>query len=227
MRMRRKKNLFPRLERCEAVTIHEPTEMKGRWQKTLGGKELYIELGCGKGRFTAGLAETIPEDRLVAVERVADAIVVAMERVIVQGIENVRFICSDVKWLSEMFAKDEVSGIYINFCDPWPSRKNEAKRLTAPGFLKSYREVLKPKGKIFFKTDNQDLFTYSLKQFETCGYSLSEVTRDLHANCPCGIMTDYEAKFYEQGLPICRCVATKKPLMETDNAPTEVKNDEI
>lgn len=210
MRMRRKKNLIPRLERCADITIRNPSELKGHWLDEIGGDKLFVEFGCGKGRFTAGLAETIPSSSLVALERVADAIVVAMERVHAQELNNVRFVCADVKCIPEIFAENEVSGIYINFCDPWPSRKNESKRLTAPGFLELYRSVLAPGGCIYFKTDNQELFTYSLKQFESCGFSLSEVTRDLHANGICGIMTDYEAKFHEQGMPICRCVATKE-----------------
>ena len=98
---------------------------------------------------------------------------------------------------------------YINFCDPWPSNRHAKRRLTHENFLVLYRGILKTGGKLCFKTDNRDLFEFSLFQFPKAGYDLSEVTRDLHSRGICGVMTDYEAKFHEQGVPINRCVGTK------------------
>ena len=114
----------------------------------------------------------------------------------------------DAALLPDYFAPEEADLIYINFCDPWPPRGQAKRRLTHRGFLETYRKVLKPGGRIEFKTDNQPLFEFSLKEFPAAGYELSEVTRNLHENGPQGVMTDYEAKFYEQGLPINRCVGT-------------------
>ncbi len=116
----------------------------------------------------------------------------------------------DAARLGEVFAPGEVSRIYINFCDPWPGSRHAKRRLTAPSFLKLYAEALAPGGEIRFKTDNLPLFDWSLETFEAEGWEVSEVTRDLHADGPRGIMTDYEAKFYAEGKPICRCVARKK-----------------
>lgn len=212
MRMRKKPNLLPRMEKCTHVNVTSPEGFRGIWLDVFGGDELYLELGCGKGRFTAELAQTIPSKLLVAVERVPEAMVVAMERVCEANLENVRFTGADVKMLPEMFAPGEASRIYINFCDPWPSRRNEKKRLTSPGFLDLYRAVLKDGGEIHFKTDNQELFTYSLRQFEDCGFSVSEATRDLHADGIKGILTNYEEKFLAEGKPICRLVAVKEAL---------------
>ena len=209
MRMRKKPNLIPRMERCSAVLIREPEALQGRWLETFPAyQRLYVELGCGKGRFTAETARTIPDTLLVAVERVPDAMVVGMERVVDGGIENVRFLDRDAQNLPAIFAPGEVDRIYINFCDPWPTKRHAKRRLTSEGFLKIYRGVLKPGGEIHFKTDNGPLFEYSLEQFEAQGFTLSEVTRDLHANGPVGVMTDYEAKFHAQGVPINRCAAT-------------------
>ncbi len=209
MRMRRKPNLIPRMERCAGVQIKNPLEYKGRWhEKFPEYSEIRLELGCGKGRFTAGTAEAEPDMLLVAVEKVPDAMVVGMERVCAAELQNVRFIDIDAQRLPELFEKGEVSRIYINFCDPWPTKRHAKRRLTSPNFLALYRDILDKGSEIHFKTDNLPLFEYSLEQFEANGFSLSQVTRDLHKDGISGIMTDYEAKFHEQGLPINRCVAT-------------------
>lgn len=196
------------MERCAAIQVTEPEELRGGWlEKFPGYEKLYLELGCGKGRFTADTADSMRSVLLVAVERVREAMVVAMERCLDRGLENARFIDCDAVKLTELFAPGEVERIYINFCDPWPHKRHAKRRLTAPGFLALYAQVLPVDGEIHFKTDNRPLFDFSLESFKECGWTLSEITYDLHADGPCGVMTDYEAKFYEQGVPINRCVA--------------------
>lgn len=218
MRMRKKKNLIPRMERCSSVLITDPTAHRGQWNTLFRpGCNVHVELGCGKGRFTAETARQNPDILFVAIERVPDAMVIAMERVCALGLENVRFISCDAAQLPDIFSPGEVDQIYINFCDPWPTKRHAKRRLTYRNFLKLYRQVLKDHGQIHFKTDNAPLFAFSVEEFPQAGFSLSEVTDDLHANGPCGIMTDYEAKFYEIGTPIHRCVAT----MEEWNEPVE------
>ena len=213
MRMRKKKNLDSRMEACDALWIRTPEEYKGRWRELKPDAVMVrLELGCGKGRFTAETAAAHPEDLYVAVERVPDAMVIAMERCRALGLTNVFFIDGDAATLSDYFAPDEVDLIYINFCDPWPSVKHSRRRLTHEGFLRSYRKVLKDGGQIHFKSDNHDLFEWSLFQFPKAGFELSEVTRNLHENGICGIMTDYEEKFHNMGTPINRCVGTKGAL---------------
>ena len=210
MRIRKKPNLIPRMERCAHVQVFEPEQLKGQWKTISGGrKELHVELGCGKGRFTANTAEANPDVFLVAIEKVPDAMVVAMERVCEMGLENVRFMDRDVVKLPEIFENGEADRVYINFCDPWPKSRDAKYRLTAPDFLRKYADILPLGGQIHFKTDNTPLFTWSVEQFEAEGWELSEVTNDLHANGPVGIMTDYEAKFYAEGMTINRLVATK------------------
>ena len=208
MRMRKKPNLLPRMEKASAVLTTEPEQYRGRWLETFPGfTGLQLELGCGKGGFTCAAAASMPETLLVAVERVPDAMVVAMERAVETGLRNVRFLDIDAARLPELFAPGEVERIYINFCDPWPKKKQFKRRLTAPGFLELYKQVLRPGGEIWFKTDNQPLFDWSLETLTEAGFRLSQVTRDLHAGGPVGIMTDYEKKFYGKGKPICRLVA--------------------
>ena len=210
MRMRKKPNLIPRLERCRDLLAEKPEQLRGRWRELLPGcRGLHLELGCGKGRFTAETAAAAPEILLAAVERVPDAMVVAMERCRDAGLRNVRFLDRDVKDCGEIFAPGEVERIYINFCDPWPKSRDAKHRLTAPGFLRLYAALLPPAGEIHFKTDNAPLFAWSQAQLRAEGWELREVTDDLHAGGPAGVRTDYEAKFYQQGVPIHRLVAVR------------------
>ena len=207
MRMRRKKNLTPRMASCETVWIKEPESHRGRWLEGHSQERVHLEIGCGKGKFTAETAATEPDILLVAIERVREAMVIAMERAVERGLDNIRFIDMDAERLTEVFAPGEVERIYLNFSDPWKSPRHAKRRLTSPGFLELYKQILAPGGEIHMKTDNLDLFKYSLTQFPACGYDLSQVTQDLHGQGIAGKMTDYEEKFYEAGTPICRCVA--------------------
>lgn len=213
MRMRKKKNLQPRMERVSQLQEKDPYSRRGHWRDWKPDcTQLRLEIGCGKGTFTVETAAANPEVLFVAVERVADCILLAMEKAQAMGLTNVVFVCDDAARLSEMFAPDEVDLMYINFCDPWPSKRHAKRRLTFEGFLKSYREILPVGGQIHFKTDNTPLFDFSLTQFPRAGYVLSEVTRDLHADDPNVIMTDYEARFSKEGAKINRCVGTVSDL---------------
>lgn len=211
MRMRKKPNLIPRMERCSHVEIKDPANFKGIWLKSFPGyKHLWLELGCGKGKFTVETAVRNPDALIIAIEKVPDAMVVGMERACDCGIENVRFISADALALPVLFDENEIDRIFINFCDPWPRKKEAKHRLTSPGFLEIYSGILKPEGDIHFKTDNCPLFEYSLDQFTENGWAVSELTRDLHGDGPVGVMTDYEARFYEQGVKINRLAAKKE-----------------
>ena len=213
MRMRKKKNLSSRMDACGALLVQDPAAEKGRWRaRKPDAVRLRLELGCGKGRFTAETAAAHPSDLYVAVERVPDAMVIAMERCQALGLTNVFFIDGDAASLEQYFAPGEVDLIYINFCDPWPSVKHSRRRLTHEGFLRGYRRVLREGGQVHFKTDNRALFEWSLFQFPKAGFTLSEVTRNLHEQGVQGVMTDYEEKFHALGTPINRCVGSMGPL---------------
>ena len=215
--MRRKPNLIPRMERCARVLIADPAALRGKWRETFPQyRQLHLELGCGKGRFTAETAKTAPDTLFLALERVKDAMVVAMERVCAENIENVRFLDMDARLLTDVFAPGEIDRIYVNFCDPWPPKGQAKRRLTHRNFLRLYRRVLAPEGEIHFKTDNADLFAFSLPELEQTGFRLEQVTDDLHGNGPVGVMTDYEIKFHEQGIPIHRCVAVMEVWQEPE-----------
>ena len=210
MRMRKRPNLAPRMDKCAAYMNEAPETMRGKWMETYPGHQrLYLELGCGKGRFTVDTAKDMADVLYIAMERVPDAMIIAMERAMNLGLENVRFIDGDAAKLREMFADGEAERIYINFCDPWPKSRDAKFRLTAPGVLRLSGDVLPIGGQIHFKTDNTPLFDWSYEQFVSEGWEISEYTHDLHENGPVGVMTDYEAKFYAQGMKINRLVATR------------------
>ena len=218
MRMRRMRNLEPRMEKCSAYRIAEPAARKGAWRELMpGARALWVELGCGKGKFTAETAQANPDVLLIAVERCREAMVVAMEKAKAMGLNNVFYIDMDVAGIEDIFAPGEIDRLFINFPDPWPRSKNAKRRLTYRTFLRLYSRVLKNGGEIHFKTDNAKLFAFTLEELEALNLPTSEVTDDLHANGPVGIMTGYEEKFYNLGTPIHRCVVTTHHIFEEND----------
>ena len=214
MRMRRMKNLEPRMEKCAALRIAAPEEMKGSWRSLKKDcTALWVEVGCGKGKFTAETAQANPDVLLIAVERCREAMVVAMEKARDMGLTNVFFIDMDVEKIEDIFDGSEIDRLFINFPDPWPRKKNAKRRLTHRGFLDKYCRVVKTGGEFHFKTDNAPLFEFSVEEFAACGLEVKNLTRDLHANGIVGIMTGYEEKFHSLGTPINRCEVVCKPFV--------------
>ena len=206
MRMRKRNNLEPRMEACGAIWLRDAKELRGNWRSLMPrAREIRLEVGCGKGKFTVETAAAEPDVLLIAVERVQEAMVLGMEKALEMGLQNVYFLSLDAAELEEYFADGELDLIYLNFCDPWPRKKNAKRRLTYRTFLRKYQRILKIGGEIHFKTDNAGLFEWSLGEFEACGLEIRALTRDLHRDGPVGIMTGYEEKFYELGTPINRC----------------------
>ena len=214
MRMRKMKNLEPRMERCAALRVQSPAEKKGHWRDLMPGcAALWVEVGCGKGKFTAETAQANPDVLLIAVERCREAMVVAMEKTQTMGLTNVYYIDMDVAEIENIFAPGEIDRLFINFPDPWPRKKNAKRRLTHRGFLDKYCRVVREGGEFHFKTDNAPLFAYSLEEFAACGLEVKNVTHDLHKDGIVGIMTGYEEKFHALGTPINRCEIVCKPFV--------------
>lgn len=214
MRMRKMKNLTPRMERCAAIQIAAPASMKGRWQTLKpDATALWVEVGCGKGKFTVETAAANPDVLLVAVEKCREAMVHAMEKAVEMQLKNVFFIDMDVENIEQIFEKGEIDRLFINFPDPWPRKKNRKRRLTYRTFLDKYCRVVRENGQIHYKTDNAPLFEFSLEEFAACGLEVRALTRNLHANGPVGIMTGYEEKFYSLGTPINRCEVVCRPFV--------------
>lgn len=215
MRMRKMKNLEPRTEACAAYRITKPEMRKGSWRALKpDATALWVEVGCGKGKFTAETAAANPDVLLIAIERCREAMVVAMEKAKNMGLTNVFFVDMDVALMEGCFQFGEIDRLFINFPDPWPRSKNAKRRLTFRTFLKMYSRVIRAGGEIHFKTDNAPLFEFTLEELELVGLPAKNVTRDLHANGPVGIMTGYEEKFHALGTPINRCEIVTHPIKE-------------
>lgn len=227
MRMRKMKNLEPRMERCAALRIQAPEEKKRHWRELKPEcTQLWVEVGCGKGKFTAETAQANPDVLLIAVERCREAMVVAMEKARDMGLTNVYYIDMDVAEIENIFAPGEIDRLFINFPDPWPRKKNAKRRLTHRGFLDKYCRVVREGGEFHFKTDNAPLFAFSLEEFAACGLETKNVTDDLHRDGPVGIMTGYEEKFYALGTPIHRCEVVCKPFVLSKEEKKEAAEEE-
>lgn len=210
MRMRKKKHREERIERCKAYLIENPELLRSDLGAAFSGgeKEIYIEIGCGKGKFISELAEKNPDKNYIAIEKNLDVLVLAMEKIAAKGLLNVKFVAGDANFLKDSETKTKCAGIYINFCDPWKKTYQAKRRLTHERYLEIYRNILKEGGGIFFKTDNKSLFEFSLNSFSDFGLRLKNITLDLHQSGFEGnIMTEYETLFSEQGMPIYRCEA--------------------
>ena len=170
-------------------------------------RELYVELGTGKGDFITQIAERNPQINFIGLEVEATCVLAAARKVREKNLFNVRLIVFDINNITEIFSEHEIDRLYINFCDPWPKKRHAKRRLTHVRFLEMYRQILKPSGEIYFKTDNRGLFDFSLEQFSLAGCEVRDVTNNLHENEPPeNIRTEYENRFSAEGVPINFCV---------------------
>lgn len=210
MRMRKKKNCVARMEKCSDIWIKNPEAYKGKWKELFGNENpIHIEIGCGKGNFIVGMAKQHPDINFIAIEKVEDVLVMAMEKAIAAELTNVLFMDMDAERIEDFFEFGEIKRIYLNFSDPWKKNKQAKRRLTHKRFLDRYKKVLKPGDYIWFKTDNKGLFEFSLNSFCEENFKLSNITLDLHASGFEGnVMTEYEQRFCELGMPIYRLEAT-------------------
>lgn len=214
MRIRRKKWAREELDNSKFY-IDKPEEFKGKWkEKFKEDKTLHIELGCGKGLFISTLASNHKENNYIAVDMI-EAMLGLSKRNIENAYnyeypENLLLIRANIEQISNVFCnEDNISRIYINFCNPWPKKKHNKKRLTHPRQLIQYKEFLANTGEIYFKTDSDELFEASLEYFEEAGFKIVSKTYDLHEN-PIfeeNIITEHEKMFSEEGIKIKALIA--------------------
>ena len=195
-------------------SIQDPTAYKGHWHEFLhSDAPIHIEIGMGKGRFLMDLAEQNPNIEYIGIERYTSVLLRAVQKMNDLQLPNVHFLCVDAANLPDIFALGEVDRIYLNFSDPWPKDRHAKRRLTSHQFLDRYNQILTADGHLEFKTDNQDLFTFSLDEINNSDiWHLDAFTRDLHHDemMNCGnIMTEYEEKFSSLGNPICKLIASR------------------
>ena len=225
MRMRRKRNLEPRMEACADILLYRGSPVKNLKEaaenysflldyRTVFGNDnpVELEIGCGNGGFLLEKARRERNTNFLAVELCTNVILTAMERVKAAGLTNIRFLNIPAEILRCFIPPRSIGVIYLNFSTPLPEKSREKQRLTSARFLEIYNLLLKDGGRIEQKTDSEAFYDYSLANFEAAGFTLSEVTRDLHHSLYAedNIVTEYEANFTAKGLPIFRAVAAKE-----------------
>jgi tRNA (guanine-N(7)-)-methyltransferase len=213
MRQRKLKDLDKKYEAYSDLIVYEPADMKGRWSERSGGAPLYLEIGCGKGRFISELAAREPEHHFIAVEGNMSVMLRAMQKIRAKGLTNVTFVPVLAGDLSEWFGEGEVKGMYLNFSDPLPKNYWYKRRLTYRDRLRSYFRVLADDGTVTFKTDNTGLFEWSVLEIAAADLKILDITRDLHADPERNadnIETEYEAKYSGFGEKIKRVVIGRR-----------------
>jgi len=185
-------------------------DYRGRWNETFfrNSHPIVLEIGCGKGEYTVGLARAFPEKNFIGIDIKGDRIWKGARDALDQGLHNAAFLRIQAQNINAFFGRDEVAGIWLTFPDPQPRKSREKKRLSSPWFLKKYREILAPGGPIHLKTDNRGLFEYTLAVIAEEGHLLACHTVDLYADEHISepfvkvIRTYYEKKFLDEGRAI-------------------------
>lgn len=195
------------------LVVHEPEKAKGNWNRIFkNDRPIRIEIGMGKGKFLYEMAETNPDINYVGIEKYSSVLLRALQRMEEKPVPNLLFIRMDAEHVDEVFDTEEVDRIYLNFSDPWPKDRHAKRRLTSREFLKRYDRFLKRDGVVEFKTDNRDLFDFSLEELPYAGFEAFKVTYDLHHDREMArgnIMTEYEERFSSMGNPICKYIVKR------------------
>ena len=193
--------------------IQEPMAEKGRWHLIFGNENpIHIEIGMGKGQFIMKLAKEHPDINYIGIERYSSVLLRALQKMEIEPLPNIRFLCMDASIISEVFDEEEVAKIYLNFSDPWPKERHAKRRLTSRQFFERYDKILARNGVVEFKTDNDDLFAFSMEEVAEAGWTLDAHTFDLHHDPVLNegnVMTEYEEKFSSLGHPIHKLIARR------------------
>lgn len=220
MRMRKKKNLDERLASVQDILFSINVEDKNfslaaqtqeyiDMEKWFGKNQpLFLEIGCGKGKFACEFAAQNPHINLLAVEKSSNVIVAACETAKKMGLNNLKFIKGGAEYLERYIEPQSIERLFLNFSCPFPKKAYANHRLTHKNFLKIYKELLKPQAEIHQKTDNMHFFEFSLEQLSQNGFALKNISLDLHnSDFEGNIETEYEHRFASQGFPIYRLEA--------------------
>ena len=191
--------------------VHEPELCKGKWRQDVfhNDNPIHIEIGMGKGRFIMQLASDNPEINYRGIEKYSSVLLRAIQKMELNELPNLVFIRMDAEDIEDIFDKDEIDRIYLNFSDPWPKDRHAKRRLMSQNFLNKYNNILKKEGTVEFKTDNRELFDYAVAEAPAAGFNILKLTYDLHNTedmMKGNIMTEYEERFSSMGNPICKYV---------------------
>ena len=205
MRQRKVKNVEKRLAEYADYMIENPLSMKGKWKDVFGNNnKILLELGCGKGKFIVAQAKANQGLNYIGAEGQQTIVLRALEKASKEQALNTRFMTGFIRDIEEIFEEDELSGVFLNFSDPWPKDRHSKRRLTHRNFLEGFKKVSKPGSILEIKTDNEEMFEFTLGQIELMGFEIVELTKDLHlSECTSkNITTEYEDKFKAFGKKI-------------------------
>ena len=213
MRQRNVKNKQEIMDNSSYLIIN-PRGYCGKWKSIFkNNNPIHVEIGTGKGNFIIGKALANPDINFIGIEKV-DSIIARCLQKIPEDLTNLKIVRMNALEIEEVFNK-EIDTIYLNFSDPWPKKRWHKRRLTSEIFLKKYDSVFKKNNRIIQKTDNKDLFEYSIISFSQYGYKIKEISLDLHnSEIEGNIMTEYEEKFSKKGNPIYYVEVEKEIISE-------------
>ena len=207
MRLRNVKNKKEIMDNS-LYLVKNPCDYKGKWKELFGNNNpIYIEIGMGKGKFIIDNAIHYPNINFIGIEKYDSVIAKGLQK-IPEGLNNLVMVRWDALNINDIFSK-EVDRIYLNFSDPWPKKRHHLRRLSSRVFLEKYEDIFSGKRIIEMRTDNRDLFQYSLVSYSEFGYTLEEVSLDLHTDNMPEITTEYEDKFSKDGMPIYYVMCNK------------------
>ncbi|WP_010487856.1 tRNA (guanosine(46)-N7)-methyltransferase TrmB [Lacticaseibacillus zeae] len=210
MRLRNKTWAKPLIEAHPEMILVRPEKMPGQWQTRFAQDQpLYLEVGSGKGQFIVAMAQAHPDYNFIALELQEAAIAMILKKQVALKLPNLQLVLGDGADLTDYFADGEISGLFLNFSDPWPKTRHEKRRLTYRDFLRQYQAIMKPNALLQFKSDNQGLFEYSLVSMNNFGMTFNLVSLDLHHDkrITDNVPTEYEEKFSADGGRIYELVA--------------------
>ena len=193
-----------------SLVVHEPFLQKGKWKELFGNDHpIHIEIGMGKGKFLHAMALRNPDINYIGIEKYSSVLLRAIQKMEQEPLDNLLFIRMDAEDIEEVFDKQEIDKIYLNFSDPWPKDRHAKRRLPSREFLKRYDSFLKKDGTLEFKTDNRALFDFAVEELPFAGWQATDITYDLHHDdkmADGNVMTEYEEKFSAMGNPICKYI---------------------
>lgn len=219
MRLRKKHWARPEMEASDIVVLNQYAHC-GKWNEEFGNRNpIHLELGCGMGGHIAQRGKIHRDVNFIGIDLKDEVLVNALRKVkntfkeenIEDKFINIRLMPLNIMLIDNIFFQDEISKIYINFCNPWPKERHNKRRLTHTKFLESYKKFLKPGGEIWFKTDDVELFEDSIEYFKDSGFEIEFLSYDLHnSGFKDNIVTEYESKFTELGMKTMFLIAKLK-----------------
>lgn len=207
MRMKNKKWSIPFLNEHKEIALYEVSYDNELLKDFINYQPLYLEIGTGKGDFILNMAKNNPDAHFIGIEKSITCLAITAKKIVNEDIKNVLLIADDVSKVFAYLPQGSIDKLFLNFSDPWPKKRHEKRRLTYKTFLDEYKKILKSNGEIIMKTDNIDLFNYSIESFTSNGFILEQVNFDYDGLDTNDVMTEYERFFRDEGTKINKLVA--------------------